>query len=189
MPASFLKGVFVLALAEPASADACPTAKELDAQIVNCGHNSVAVERARECMHAVRAEGQAAVAELQRTASSSDRQALFAAIEKATRRIEAMQALTEKAASYPRAMIDIPGSARKETSLDCFNESFEELQKLVTAMDKEIIHAKKARLRSVRLLKRCSNACAGGAKRGATKSSLLARARCDAQRRRRGASH
>jgi hypothetical protein len=139
--------------AAPAFADSCPAVKELSAQILSCGHNSVAVERARECMHAVKEEAQAAVAELQRAAASRDRRALTAAIEKSSRRIELMKAQTDWAARYAEAMIDIPGSARKETSLDCFNARFDELQRLVTAMDNEIIRAKNARLRATRLSK------------------------------------
>ncbi|MGJ0510827.1 hypothetical protein [Methylocystis sp.] len=64
-----------------------------------------------------------------------------------------MKAQTDWAARYAEAMIDIPGSARKETSLDCFNARFDELQRLVTAMDNEIIRAKNARLRATRLSK------------------------------------
>ena len=137
----------------PAFAGFCPAVKELSAQILNCGHNSVAVERARECMRSVKEEAQAAVAELRRSAASRDRRALIAAIDKSARRIELMKAQTDRAAHYAEAMIDIPGSARKESSLDCFNASFDELQRLVTAMDKEIIRAKNARLRATRLSK------------------------------------
>lgn len=139
--------------AAPAFADSCPTVMELSAQILICGHNSMAVERARECMHSVKVEAQAAVAELRRAAASRGRRALTAAIEKSSRRIELMKAQTDRAAHYTEAMIDIPGSARKETSLDCFNASFDELQKLVTAMDNEIIRAQNARLRATRLSK------------------------------------
>jgi hypothetical protein len=63
--------------------------------------------------------------------------------------------LTDRAAHYPEAMIDIPGSARKETSLECFNTSFDELQRLAAAMDREIIRVEKARLEGARASKRC----------------------------------
>jgi hypothetical protein len=113
------------------------------------------VARAQECLRVLRREGVTAADELQRASSSCDRPRLLAAIDKSSRLIKVMRSLTDRAAHYQEAMIDIPGSARKETSLECFNTSFDELQRLVAAMDREIIRVERARLEGARALKRC----------------------------------
>jgi nitrogen-specific signal transduction histidine kinase len=150
-----LASSFALAGSTPAVAGSCPTAKELNAQILNCGQNSVAVVRARECLRILRQEGVNAANDFQRASSSCDRPRLLAAIDKSSRLIKVMRSLTDRAAHYPEAMIDISGSARKETSLECCNTSFDELQRLVAAMDREIIRVEKARLEGARTSKRC----------------------------------
>ena len=58
--------------------------------------------------------------------------------------IKTMQSQTANVADYAQTMIDFPDSDRRETSAECFNTNFDELQKVIDEMDDQISLAKKA---------------------------------------------
>jgi len=153
----FLFLVFLTAMAQPHAhaeeVSVCPSLDELDAQILNCGDGYFAAEMARECADKVIASWQLAADQLKSTLEVSGSDQKVSAMEakndydKTMRLLKAqilhMQEGTSLVASYPDVMVDFPDSNGEEESLSCFNEPFEEVQKIVTNLDQEIIKAKK----------------------------------------------
>jgi hypothetical protein len=128
----------------PVFADPCNASKELDEQILKCGDNALAPKFGRECLAIIKKESEVAHATLQKAQASRDRRKLEEAINNMFEQIKTMQSQTANVADYAGLMIDFPDSYRKETSAECFNTNFDELQKIVNDMDDEIIRAKKA---------------------------------------------
>jgi hypothetical protein len=131
-------------LVSPALGDACQTWQVVGKQINNCGRNVVAVEYAQACLAIVKNESEAALATLRTARSSRDRETLSAAIKGVAEQIKTVQEQTAAVADYTKAMIDDPKSRGRETSLECFNTSFDKLQKVVNDMDDKITGMKKA---------------------------------------------
>ena len=128
----------------PVFADPCNASKELDEQILKCGDNALAPKFGRECLAIIKKESEVALATLQKAQASRDRRKLEEAINNMFEQIKTMQSRTANVADYAGLMIDFPESYRKETSAECFNTNFDELQKIVNGMDDEIIRAKRA---------------------------------------------
>ena len=91
---------------------------------------------------------------MQKAQASRDRRKLEEAINNMFEQIKTMQSRTANVADYAGLMIDFPDSYRKETSAECFNTNFDELQKIVNDMDDEIIRAKRAYQASKKLRNR-----------------------------------
>lgn len=131
----------------------CPSVPELETQMMSCGDNYYAAEKAEECADTIKESWKAAAAKLQKILATqgrhqSDSEAVAAADYKkamaATKaQIEQMQAGTALVAAYPEVMINFPDAADEEASLSCFNEAFDRVQKAVSDLDDEIIAAKK----------------------------------------------
>jgi hypothetical protein len=142
---NFLPVICIAAsLASPALGDSCKPWQEVEKQINNCGSNAVAVEHAQACLTIVTRESGAALETLRTARSSRNRGVLSAAINDVAEQIKTVQEQTAAVADYTKAMIDDPGSHSRETSLECFNTSFDKLQKVVSGMDRKIIEMKKA---------------------------------------------
>lgn len=159
----FVSIIIVLLLGIPGAAlagksaldEACPAPAEFEARILRCGQNEDVAAQAAFCAQEVADSWAAATAlilpELQALGKSGNQSVTEAdskhAYKKALHSIEAqvelMQFYTARLEKYPLAMIDVPGSSGDESSLDCFNDAFHEVQKQIDFLDDEIIQAKK----------------------------------------------
>ena len=137
---------------------ACPSVAELSAKIKICSENKQTAVAARACAAEMRKSWKEANHAFQLGLAAS-RAKLKGSQEKSVEtsnfdyksmevtiatEIERMQKYTALIASYPQAMLDFEDAVDDDTSATCFNESFNELQKLVKELDKEIISAKAA---------------------------------------------
>ncbi len=125
----------------PVYADPCDAAKELENKIIRCGDNVLAPRFGRECLTIIRKERAVASAALQKAVASHNRQVLKDAINQMAGQIKTMQSQATNVADYAQTMIDFPDSDRRETSAECFNTNFDELQKVVDEIDDQIILA------------------------------------------------
>lgn len=142
----------------------CPKPEEFRQRIYNCGENRLAEAYAKACakdsLDTVRAVGVAldlAMKDLQKQSTSQEKAALDAlskldiAIDSLGAQIPFLQKRTSLIASYVSAMIDYPGAENEEESMDCFSEHFNEMQKVVNELDREIIKLKGAYRKAERL--------------------------------------
>lgn len=134
-----------------AIAGSCATIRELDSRILNYGFNRLPVNSALTCLDGAKEERRAATVEIDKATDTESPETLREALAQATLRIEFIKAQADKSAHYAETMIDLPGSTHPETSLDCFNTTFQDLQK-PTARDAEIVRLREARNSARQLL-------------------------------------
>lgn len=123
---------------QPGVSDACPTAETIEEKIINCGYNTVAADQAQQCLVLVVEQKQAALSRSSTAVTSSNREILAQAFRRLTTDINLMQNEAEIVANYTDAMIDVNDSRGAETSMDCFNTSFDRIQKVINQMDAAI---------------------------------------------------
>jgi hypothetical protein len=136
----------------------CPPPETFRKEILNCGHNVLTVQKAQVCgrslmnssiatgkaLHAVMMEMEASLQQGQSQSMDDTKKRLAMAITALTAQIQDLEFHTDIVASYPTAMIDLPGGVDDDTSAECFNTAFHSIQKFVDQLDDEIINSKRA---------------------------------------------
>jgi hypothetical protein len=139
----------------------CPSIKQVDEKIISCGNNAYAAAAADKCAKAVMQDWNRAAGPLktllpvlrskEEPASPKERSAdntladYRRAIAILDRQIRFLRKYAALLAKYTEIMIDLPSSRTAASSLECFNTAFDQVQRVVTQLDDEIIRAKAAR--------------------------------------------
>ncbi|MCO5143926.1 MAG: hypothetical protein M9962_12620 [Oligoflexia bacterium] len=146
----------------------CPSYKNYQKKIYNCGQNKILEEPAEKCFEKLKTKAKKTGKELDKLFSELETKIasnqkynqkdvsnrLRDAIKKLENQIKELQVNATAIEKYPKGMIDIPNSTSAETSLGCFNKTFDFLQNILTQMDQEILNSKKARIIAIELLNR-----------------------------------
>jgi hypothetical protein len=169
-----IRSIFLLILAvtialspRPASAArkeifrqaACPEPAWLAKRIRICSQNRFAAEAAARCQaemdrdwtrvyklfRKLLGQAEARQTENQNRSMVDSRDGYYETYLEMSRQVEQMQKYTTRIASYAQVMLDFPDSRSAKTSASCFNSAFDQVQEIVSGMDKKIIEAMKAR--------------------------------------------